>query len=73
MDGCLARAALRAVIKDKLAPPAAKAQAARTLAEMSGVLGRHQDKPNKMDTAPLSGLSQAELKAELRRLQGLGD
>jgi hypothetical protein len=54
-------------------PDAAKAQAARTLGEMVGLLGKHQDRPDNMDSRPLAGLSRADLARELARLQGLGD
>lgn len=33
------------VAKDKTAPPAARVQAARTLAEAAGVVGRHAESP----------------------------
>lgn len=70
-DRLLVRATLREVMSSD-APAAAKAQAARTLAELTGLLGRHQDKPDSQDSRALSALSQDELRAELRRLKGLG-
>ena len=72
-DDSLIRTILRQLLQSKTTPAAAKAQAARTLAEMRGLLGRHQERPADLDTRPLSGLSQAELRAELARLQGLSD
>lgn len=52
------------------APAAAKAQAARVLAELGGLLGKHQDAPARL-SQPLSGLSRAELERELVRLRDL--
>lgn len=69
-DRLLVRETLRKVMSSD-APAAAKAQAARTLAELTGLLGKHQDKPDENDSKPLSAMSQAELRAELRRLKGL--
>jgi hypothetical protein len=66
----LIRETLREVMRGD-APAAAKAQAARTFAELTGLLGRHQDKPDSADSRPLSALSQTELRAELHRLKGL--
>lgn len=68
-DQELARQALREVCGDTNAPPAARAQAARTLAEMAGALGRHALAPV-TDTRPLTDLSAAELRAELARVRG---
>lgn len=70
-DGLLIRQTLRDLLADPICPAAAKAQAARTLAEMGGLLGKHQDKPDRQDSTPLSALSHADLLRELRRLQGL--
>jgi hypothetical protein len=70
-DGRIIAATLRDLLQDPLVPAAAKAAAARTLAEMRGLLGRHQDKPDNLDNRPLSALSQADLRRELLRLQGL--
>ena len=67
-DTELARSALRAVAGDATAPPAARAQAARTLAEMAGALGRHALAPV-TDTRPLTDLSAADLRAELARVR----
>lgn len=69
-DEALAREALRAVAGDSQAPPAARAQAARTLLELVGALGRHAAPPVQ-DTRPLSDLSAADLRAELARVRGL--
>ena len=45
--GKLALDTLAEVARDPLAPPAARVQAARTLAEAAGVVGRHSDAPAK--------------------------
>ena len=71
-DRLLIAETLRAIMRGE-GPDAAKAQAARTLGEMIGLLGRHQDKPDSQDSRPLSGLSRADLARELARLQGLGN
>lgn len=67
-DTDLARLALRQVAEDQAAPPAARAQAARTLLELSGALGRHAPPPV-TDTRPLTDLSAADLRAELARVR----
>lgn len=68
-DAELSKATLRAVCRDPFAPPAARAQAARTLAEMSGALGRNAKQP--ADTSrPLAEMSRAEMEAELAALGG---
>ena len=54
---------LRGIMADATAPAAARAQAARTLAEMVGALGRHSAPPGDADTKPVAELSRAELEA----------
>lgn len=66
----IALTALRAVAADSTAPAAARAQAARTLLEAAGAIGRHAKPPGEDERKPLSTLSQAELLAELERLRG---
>lgn len=66
-DAALARHALRAVAADAQAPAAARAQAARTLAEMAGKLGAGRDTPQ--DTAPVFSLSRRDLEREIARLK----
>lgn len=65
-DLSLARRALRAILVDASAPAAAKASAARTLAELAGGLG-----PNRLqapgDLAPFE-MSRDEIAAELHGL-----
>lgn len=61
--------AARAVAADPSAPPAARVQAARTLLEYTGKLGRHAAAPDTSDQKPLSSLSRAELEAELARIR----
>jgi hypothetical protein len=64
----LVRATLREVMADPTAPAAARAQAARTMAEMLGALGRHAPPPEDTgSTAPLRELSRQELERELLR------
>jgi hypothetical protein len=53
-------------------PAAAKVTAARTLAEIEGLIGRHQAAPRN-ETASLSILSRDDLIAELERLRTLID
>lgn len=57
------QAALRGIIADTAAPAAARAQAARTLAEMLGALGRHSAPPRRQRRA-VTELSREELEAE---------
>ena len=65
-DEQLARAALRAILADQDAPAAAKASAARTLAEMAGAIGRFAQ-PDLGERAPFQ-MTPDELHAELHRL-----
>ena len=57
---------LRQILLDTGASAAAKASAARTLAEIEGVLGRHAAPP-KDSTKPLAAMTREELEAELAR------
>lgn len=66
-DAELAKQALRDVIRDANAPAAAKAQAARTLAELAGAIGRNA-KPPADAGRPLGELTRADLEAELAAL-----
>lgn len=63
---------LRSVMADPDAPAAARTQAARTLAEVKGMVGRHAAPPD-LDTKPSSIMSRAELEAELRQLRSTKD
>jgi len=58
---------LRGIMRDPEAPAAAKAQAARTLAEMLQALGKHQA-PQTNPDRQVQDMTQAELEAELGRL-----
>ncbi len=58
---------LKNVCLDKSAPAAAKAQAARTLAEIEGLLGKYQAPPTDDETAG-ELLSESEIDAEIARL-----
>jgi hypothetical protein len=62
---------LREVLSDDRSPASAKVFAARTLAEMDGMIGKHQAAPSNAPTAPLASLSRDQLVRELERLRGL--
>ncbi|WP_394700784.1 hypothetical protein [uncultured Cohaesibacter sp.] len=62
------RLTLRQIMTDPTAPAAAKAQAARTLAEMVGQLGRNAKPPS--DGKPVGSLTRAEIMAELASIEG---
>jgi hypothetical protein len=64
--------ALRHVLADPEAPAAAKVQAARTLLELDGQLGRLQVEPP-AKRSDLSTMTRAELLAEVERLRTPGD
>lgn len=66
-DETLAKAALRAVMLDPTAPAAAKAQAARTMLELSGSLGKHA-KPPVDPSRSLAEMTPEELRAELEAM-----
>ncbi len=68
-DETLARQALRSVLNDPTAPAAARAQAARTLLELAGKLGRNSEPPRRAD-GPLSIMSRADLEDELAAITG---
>lgn len=57
---------LRQILTDAGASAAAKASAARTLAEIEGVLGRHASPP-KDTSKPLASMTREELEAELAK------
>lgn len=57
---------LRQILTDMGASAAAKASAARTLAEIEGVLGRHANPP-KDPAKSLASMSREELEAELAK------
>ncbi len=71
-DVSLALDTLRDVARDATAPAAARGQAARTLLEAKGVLGRHAEPPPKVGDAPVSSLSRQALEAELASLRRTG-
>lgn len=60
---------LRDVLSDDRSPASAKVFAARTLAEMDGLIGKHQAAPSNVPTAPLASLSREQLTGELARLR----
>ena len=62
--------AIRQILTDKDASATARAFAARSLAEITGLLGKHQQPPRERErSAPVSLLSRAELERELARLR----
>lgn len=67
----LALDTLQAVCRDENAPAAARAAAARTLLEIEGAIGRHAVPPKPQDK-PLSGMSRAELIADLAAMRANG-
>jgi len=60
---------LQALILSPTTPPVAKASAIRTLAEMQGLLGRHQQAPDRGQDTPVEELDRPGLVAELSRLR----
>src|SRR5204863_7024183 len=64
-------AQLRGLLDDPAMPAAARVNAARTLAELEGRIGRHQAAPDRGATVTLSQLSRDELIGELHRLRTL--
>ena len=59
---------LKSLVSNERAPAAARVNAARTLAEMDGLIGRHQVLPER-DTPSLATLSRDALIEELERLR----
>lgn len=68
-DLTIAQNVFRQVAADINAPAAARVQAARTLAEMAGALGRNA-KPPAERGKPLAEMTRAELEAELAATEG---
>lgn len=60
---------LRAICLDEAAPAAARAGAARTLAEIEQMVGRNSENSTETATKSLADLSARELDAEIKRLQ----
>lgn len=67
------RKQLETLAKSPQAPAAARVTAARTLAEIDGLIGKHQQPPDRLASSQLHELSRAELSAELERLRALID
>jgi hypothetical protein len=67
-DG-VARKVLLQVARDPKASATARTHAARTLAELDGWLGKHQQAPDRTADMILSSLSRADLVRELARLR----
>jgi hypothetical protein len=70
-SGYAVRAKLAELIEKTDISPMARVSAARTLAEMDGMIGKHQAAPSNAPTAPLASLSRDQLIRELDRLRGL--
>lgn len=66
-------AQLRNLLNQADTPASAKVNAARTLAEIEGLIGRHQSAPERGTVSPLSSLSRQALEDELNRLRTLFD
>ena len=66
-----ASAELKSLVARPDTPAAAKVNALRALAEIEGLIGRHQDRPTRTQEAGLQSLSRDELVAELARLREL--
>lgn len=67
-DAELARAALRAICEDATAPAAARASAARTLAEMAGALRPDRQPGEGLPSA--FGMTRAQIDQELSEMEG---
>jgi hypothetical protein len=63
------RAQLQRLVSDDNCPAHARASAARTLAELDGLIGKHQQAPERNASAAIEGLSRSDLVAELERLR----
>jgi hypothetical protein len=59
---------LREVALDKAAPAAARGAAARSLAEIAGLLGRNAEGAQDIESKSLSEMNASEIDAEIRRL-----
>ena len=62
---------LKLILDDPNGSTASKASAARTLAEIEGLIGRHQQAPARTQDKGLGELTRAELVQELERLRAL--
>ena len=65
----LAIAVLREVAADRAAPAQSRQAAARSLGEITGLLGKNAEVADDADRKPLTDLSLAELDAEIARLK----
>lgn len=68
-DDELVKESLRLILRDPMAPAASKASAARTLAEIAGLLGKHAKAPE-TEAKPLAAMSREELLSELQSAEG---
>ena len=68
----LAMQTLLQVCLDLQAPAAARAGAARTLAEIEALVGRNSESHGESSTKNLSELTASELDAEIKRLKSKG-
>ena len=69
VDAVSVEAALADLIRDPSAGAQARASAVRTLAEIRGLLGRHQARPDRASETPVDELSREDLVLELARLR----
>ena len=69
-DAELGRETLREVMRDKGATASARAQAARTLAEITQMVGRDRKDAPGDPGRDIADMSAADLEAELRALDG---
>jgi len=60
---------LQSLVRNDLTTPHARAAAARTLAEIGGLIGRHAIAPSRGATADVADLDRADLVRELERLR----
>ncbi len=60
---------LQDLVRNDLTTPHARAAAARTLAEIGGLIGRHAIAPSRGATADVADLDRADLVRELERLR----
>ena len=63
------RGQLQRLVSDDACPANARASAARTLAELDGLIGKHQQAPERTAAQTIEGLSRADLVQELERLR----
>jgi hypothetical protein len=68
-ESVLALEVLRTLASDPTANAHARASAARTVAEIQGLIGKHSVAPDRTGTIPIGELSRSDLTQELTRLR----